>query len=45
MEKIEPTTTLKENEKYKLEDKDYLLLKALESLTDAVDRLSARLAR
>lgn len=45
MEKITSTTVLKENESYKLENKDYLLIKAIQELTSAVKQLSARLHR
>ncbi len=39
IENIEPTTILKEGEKYKLIDKDYLLIVALGDLTKAIERL------
>lgn len=45
MEKIEPTTTVKEDEAYKLEDKDYLMIKAIQDLTEAINQLKARLSR
>jgi hypothetical protein len=45
MEKIEATTKLKENESYKLEDKDYLLIKAIQELTNAIYKLTARMQR
>ncbi len=40
MEDIEPITKLKPGEKYKLEDKDYLLIKALQELTIQIRRLA-----
>lgn len=46
MEKIEPTTKLdKEDPKasYKLEDKDYLLITAIQELTKAIKFLTIRL--
>ena len=41
MEKIEPTTTPNEEkgESYKLEDKDYLLIRAIQDLTTQLKRL------
>ena len=45
--KIEGTTTFKENEEkvYKLEDKDYLLITAINELTNAIKVLTARVSR
>jgi len=41
MENIEPTTKLEKIEDaYKLEDKDYLLIKAIQELTQAIKWLS-----
>jgi len=42
MEKIKPKTKLKENESYELEDKDYLLITAIQDLTKAIARLEKR---
>jgi hypothetical protein len=41
MEKIEPTTTPNEEkgESYKLEDKDYLLIRAIQDLTTSINKL------
>jgi len=41
MENIKPTSILtKENEAYTLEDKDYLLITAIQELTKAIKRLT-----
>ena len=39
MDKIEPTTILKEDESYKLEDKDFLLITAIQELTKTIEKL------
>jgi len=40
MELIAPTTALsKEGDKYTLEDKDYLMIKAIQELTQAITKL------
>ena len=38
-EKIKPTTILDKEQAYKLEDKDYLLIRAIQDLTEAINRL------
>jgi len=45
MENIKPTTILADKEKdaYKLEDKDYLLIKAIQELTRAIKYLSTKI--
>lgn len=46
MEKIKPTTILDEKKKeYILEDKDYLLITAIQELTKAIKVLTARLIK
>jgi hypothetical protein len=45
MKKIKPTTILKEEEAYTLEDKDYLLIKAIQELTKAIKFLTSRMCR
>jgi hypothetical protein len=44
MEKIEPTTIPNEEkgESYKLEDKDYLLIRAIQDLTTQLKRLAVK---
>ena len=44
MEKIEPTTIPDEEkgESYKLEDKDYLLIRAIQDLTTQLKRLAVK---
>jgi hypothetical protein len=47
METIKPTTKLMDISKdaYTLEDKDYLLITAIQELTQAIKQLTARLVR
>ncbi|KKK65017.1 hypothetical protein LCGC14_2978360 [marine sediment metagenome] len=42
---IEPTTNLAEGEKFKLVDKDYLLIQALRDWKDNIDKLRLTLTR
>ncbi len=39
METIKPTSTIKKDEAYTLEDKDYLFIKAIQELTVAIKQL------
>lgn len=39
MENISPTSKPKEKEAYVLEDKDYLLIRAIQELTKTIERL------
>jgi hypothetical protein len=44
MEKISPTTKLtKEKKEYVLEDKDYLLIKAIQDLTNSINKLRGKI--
>jgi hypothetical protein len=43
MEKISPKTKPSNNEPYILEDKDYLLIKAIQELTRAIERLAGKM--
>lgn len=42
MEEIKPTTILDKEEFYTLEDKDYLLIKAIQELTKAIKYLTLK---
>ena len=45
MEDIEPTTILAKGEKYKLIDKDYLLIEAIRNLADGIEKLRRTLTK
>ena len=45
MEEIEPTNFLAKDEKYKLLDKDYLLIQALRELSQTIEKLRLSLIK
>jgi len=47
MQEIKPTTTLdyKDRTAYILEDKDYLLIKSIQELTKAIQKMTMRLEK